>query len=148
MKNLSKVTLPERVTCVAGTLFAIDMLFLPFHSVGNSYINISLSGVDAPDGFLGWLSVVLAVGLVAIIGLRRLTEVTLPEPSIGWATTEFAIGILAIVLMVLKLVLHLSYLGFGAWVAVVLGVALGYGVAGIKRQTASSGGVTRQSGLS
>lgn len=146
MKNLSALTVPERVVCAAGALFAIDLLFLPFHSVGDAFVRVSLSGVDAPDGFLGWLSVILVAGLVAVIGLRRLTDVTLPEPAIGWGATEFAVAILAVALMLLKLVLHLSYLGFGAWAAVVLGVALGYGVSGIRRQAGPSG-ASRQSGL-
>ncbi|MHB8431501.1 MAG: hypothetical protein ACYDDZ_13425 [Acidimicrobiales bacterium] len=136
----------------AALLFAIDLLFLPWVDVsatvptinGVSFPSYSFtsSGTGAPDGFLGILAVLLALVVVGDLLLERLTAVALPALPVSRQMARTAAAGGAFLLVLLKFVLHLhpSYLGFGCWLGIVLGILMAGGsiVAGQKDQLASS----------
>ncbi|MHB8325399.1 MAG: hypothetical protein ACYDEA_12125 [Candidatus Dormibacteria bacterium] len=121
-KKLSPV---DWVVGAAGLLLVIDLVALPWIDVSYAYgpfgASITASGVSGPDGFLGWLAVLLALAAVADLGLERLTTVQLPELPMAGPQLRAAGAVAALVLVLLEFILHLDprYLGFGCWLALV-----------------------------
>lgn len=120
--DIGRITLGDKLTAGAGLLLLVDLLFLPWHQV----FSFSLTATEAPGGWWGTLAVLLTLAILVVIGLRRLTSVTfetLPLP-IGRANLAANVAVLAV--LVLKLVLDLDYLGFGAFLGLLLaGVMVG-----------------------
>jgi hypothetical protein len=132
--DLNKFSRDELILAGAALLLAIDLLFLPWfsysssftvlgHSVGGSY---SLTGTDAPDGWLGVIGVLAALALVADLAVERLGNAQLPSIGGSRGTTRLALAGLAVVCVALKFLfnIHFSLFGFGFWAAAVLAIAM------------------------
>jgi hypothetical protein len=129
--DLNKLSLGDRIVAGAGILLFIDLLFLPWHrvSVGTSVFKVTVtrSGVESPNAFWGWLALLLTVAIVAVLLVRRLTTAKLPDLPIPWNQATFFATIAVEALLVIKLVAETDFLGFGAWIALVLAAAMIYG---------------------
>lgn len=129
--DLNKLSLGDRIVAAAGILLFIDLLFFPWHRVsvgiGPFRATFTSSGVEGPRAFLGWLALLLTVAVVAAVLVRRLTTAKLPDLPIPWNQATFFATIAVEALLVIKLVSKTDFLGFGAWVALVLGAAMTYG---------------------
>lgn len=121
-----KLTRLDRVLVVAGLLFVVDLLALPWVDVSIGPVSFTSSGTGSPDGFLGVLAVLVALGIVADVALQRFSSVRLPSLSVGPGATRLIAAAAALGLVVVKLLLHLhpSYLGFGCWAALAIGTVL------------------------
>jgi hypothetical protein len=114
-------------------LFALPWLsFGGGGTVGGFTIpSYDLSGTSAPDGWLGILSVLAALALIADLAVERLSPQT-ALPSIGGSRemTRFVLAAAAGVFIALKILFHISLtfsnLGFGFPVDVVLAAGLVY----------------------
>jgi hypothetical protein len=124
-------------------LLVIDLLELPWHTVGGGTISgislpsISNPGTGPPAAFLGVLAVLASLAVLFDLVFERLSPQT-NVPSIGGnrSLTRYALAIAAAVLMALKFVLHLTQignLGVGFWFAAVLVAALVYATMQAKR---------------
>ncbi len=134
--DVSKFSRDELILAGVALLLAIDLLVLPWFSVGGGSVsagglNVSLpsytsAATGAPDGWLGVIGVLAAVALIADLALDRLGNVELPAISGSRATTRLALAGLAVLCVALKFLFHIhfSLFGFGFWAAVVLAVAL------------------------
>ena len=124
----SKLTKLDYWTAGAALALAIDLLALPWVDVSVGPYSYSSAGTGSPDGFLGVLSVLLALAVGADVVLSRVAPAVriaaLEAFGRGRARLLAAAG--AGVLVVLKLLLHLhpSYLGAGCWIALVLAAGL------------------------
>jgi hypothetical protein len=116
---------------IAGVLLLLDVLILPWHRIsigaGVFGINVNRTGVQSPNGFYGVLIALVAVAVVARIGLSEFTSVELPELPVTWERADLIAGVAAAALVLLKLIAETSYLSTGAWLAVPLAGALAYG---------------------
>lgn len=134
--RLERMTREDWILAGLAGLLAFDLLVLPWFSfgatinVGSATVSIggSLTGVDAPDAWLGALSVMAAAFLVADLATERLSPQT-QMPSIGndRALTRFALAASAAALIMLKFLLHLGRfgeLGLGFWLAIMVVAAL------------------------
>lgn len=119
-----------------AALLVFDLLVLPWFSfgatinVGAATVSIggSLTGADAPDAWLGVLSVIASAFLAADVGFERLSPQT-RLPSIGGdrTLTRFALACTVAALLGLKFLLHLGRfgeLGLGFWLAIMVVAAL------------------------
>lgn len=129
--DLNKLSLGDRIVAAAGILLFIDLLFFPWHRVsvgiGPFRATVTRSGVESPNAFWGWLALLLTVALVAVVLIRRLTTAKLPDLPVPWNQATFFATIAVEALLLIKLVSETDFLGFGAWVALVLAAAMIYG---------------------
>jgi hypothetical protein len=110
-------------------LLAIDLLLLPWFSLSAGPFSATLTGTDAPDGWLGILAVLACFALIADLGIERLSPGTaLPNIRGSRTETRFVLAALAALFVVLKFLfnIHFSDFGFGFWLGVVLTIGLVY----------------------
>ncbi|MCB1031912.1 MAG: hypothetical protein KDA95_11275 [Acidimicrobiales bacterium] len=125
--DLSKLTLSDKI--IGGTAIAmvINLLFLPWHKVSMFGISETRSGVQSPNSFWGLLALLLALALIAVIIVRKVTDVELPEVPLPWGQLTFFATIAVGALVLIKLISETDFLGFGAYLAVLLGGGMIYG---------------------
>lgn len=121
--DVKEISWQEWAVGGGAALLAIDLLVLPWWSVGFGYFSVSETGLGAPDGFLGILAFLGAVGLAGYVVIARFTSVKLPELAIPWSRVVLIAALCVAALVGLKFVLHphISYLSIGAWLALALG---------------------------
>ena len=136
--DLSKLSQGERIVLVAGVLLIIDLLFLPWHSIdlGVSIpgVDLTRSGVQSPNGGYGVLALLLTIVMVGQIIAAKIAGANLPSPPVPWSQVHAVAGAAVAILLVLKLVVETDSLGFGAYLGVLLGLAVAYGGYAIKQQ--------------
>lgn len=136
--DLSRLSQGERIVLVAGVLLIIDLLFLPWHSfdqdptglartLGVDTPTFTRTGVQSPNAFYGIVALLLTLVMVVQIVLAKLTSVVLPDPPMPWAQIHASAGITVAVMLVIKLLVETSSLGFGAFLGVLLGLTVAFG---------------------
>lgn len=106
-------------------LLVIDLLFLPWFSVPG----LSFNATGSFDGWTAVIAVLVCIAIIVDLAIERLSpQTTVPSLGSGRTETRFILACVAAFFVLLKFVLHihLSYMGFGFWAAVVLTVALVY----------------------
>jgi hypothetical protein len=134
--HLERVSHEDWVLGGVAVALMLDLLVLPWFSfgatisVGSATVSIggSLTGVDAPDAWLGVLALLSCGFLVADLGFERLSPQTrLPSIAADRETTRFVLACVAGGLIGLKFLLHLGRFGelaLGFWLAVLMVGAL------------------------
>jgi hypothetical protein len=134
--HLERLSREDWVLGTLAVLVILDLLVLPWFSfgatisVGSASVSIggSLTGVDAPDAFLGVLALLSCAFLVADLGFERLSPQTrLPSIAADRETTRYILACIAAGLIALKFLFHLGRFGelaLGFWLAVLLVAAL------------------------
>jgi len=134
--HLERLSREDWVLGTLAVLVILDLLLLPWFSfgatisVGSASVSIggSLTGVDAPDAFLGVLALLSCAFLVADLGFERLSpETRLPSIAADRETTRYILACTAAGLIALKFLFHLGRFGelaLGFWLAVLLVAAL------------------------
>jgi hypothetical protein len=136
--DFSRLTQGERIVLVAGVLLIIDLLLLPWHSIDLGVeipgVDLTRSGVQSPNGGYGVLALLLTIVMVAQIIAAKLAGANLPEPPVAWSQIHVIAGSTVAILLVLKLVIETDSLGFGAYLGVLLGIAVAYGAYALRRE--------------
>ena len=112
----------------AAAALVIDLAALPWIDVSIGPVSYTSAGTGSPDGFLGLLALLAALGVAVDLLLARF----MPSMRIaalerfGRTKSRLFGAAAALLLLVLKLVLHLhpSYLGVGCWIALALAAVL------------------------
>jgi len=144
--DLSKMRTPDWILGGCALVLIIDLLFFPWHKVdidlgpfgGGSY---KRTGIQSPNAFWGILALLLAIAILAVVIVRRLTTAKLPDLPISWTDATFYGAIATLALLVLKLIIETDALGFGSYFAILLGAGMVYGAFASKQadSTAPSG---------
>jgi hypothetical protein len=129
--NVDNFSRDDWILAGLALLLAIDLLFLPWFditvSAGAFSVSATSTATGSPDGWLGILAVLAAVGVAVDVGLERLSPQT-QVPAIGGSrtTTRFILAAAAAGFVALKFLFHIhfSLFGIGFWAAVVLAAAL------------------------
>ena len=125
--DLSDLKTGHRIIVGAGILLVIDLVFLPWHDAEN-LIGGSRTGIESPFAVLGVLALFGAIAMVAQIILDRLTTVELPDiGTTSWERVHLVAGIVVGALLLLKLILEPNLLAYGAWLGLLLGIAVAAG---------------------
>jgi hypothetical protein len=130
--DLSRFSRDELIMGGLALLLVIDLLFLPWFdisvSVGAFSASATFTATGAPDGWLGILAVLCAVGLIAHLVIERLGVAELPPIAGGGPQLRFYLAIATAVFVALKFLFHIHFdsFGIGFWIAVVLTVGLVY----------------------
>jgi hypothetical protein len=126
--DFNKLSKGERIVAGAGLLLVIDLLFLPWHHITvRGLLSASRTGVQSPNSFYGVLALLLALVMVAQVVVSKLTAAKLPDIPVPWAQVHLIAGIAVFALLLLKLLVETSYLGFGAFLGLIFSAALAFG---------------------
>jgi hypothetical protein len=148
MNSLQRFSLPEKITAVAGILLLIGIFAFPWYHVGVPSVTVggqtfgggSYNGnaLQGPGSFFGVVALIVLIALLAEFFVRRLTSVQLPTIPVSWASAEFYGAVAVLALLVIKLLFHVSNLGWGFYANLILAVAVAYGGFGISRSGATA----------
>jgi hypothetical protein len=129
--NVDSFSRDDWILAGLALLLAIDLLFLPWFditvSAGAFSVSATSTATGSPDGWLGILAVLAAVGVAVDVGLERLSPQTqVPAIAGSRTSTRFILAAAAAGFVALKFLFHIhfSLFGFGFWAAVVLAAAL------------------------
>ena len=127
--DLDKLSLSDKIIAATGIVLIIDLLFLPWHSVDlGPFGSATLTAVEEKNAFLGVLALLLTIAVVAATLVRVFKpETKLPDLPVTWDKAIFYASAAALGLLLLKLLLELDYLGFGAWLGILLAGGMAYG---------------------
>ena len=146
--DLSKMRTPDWILGGCALVLIIDLVFLPWHKIDfdlgpllGSSGSVSRSAIESPNAFWGWLALLLAIAILAVVIVRRLTTAKLPDLPISWTDATFYGAIATLALLVLKLIIETSSLGFGSYFGILLAAGMVYGAFASKQadSTAPSG---------
>jgi uncharacterized membrane protein YgdD (TMEM256/DUF423 family) len=144
--DLSKMRTPDWILGGCALVLIIDLLFFPWHKVdvnlgpfGSS--SVKRTGVQSPNAFWGILALLVAIAILAVVIVRRLSTVKLPDLPISWTDATFYAAIATLALLVLKLIIETNSLGFGSYFGILLSAGMVYGAFAAKQadSTAPSG---------
>ena len=129
--DLKKLTTGDWIVGGGGILLFIGLLLFPWHNVEFTFLTESVSetrqAIDSPNAFWGWLALIVTIALVASVIVRKLTTVDLPDLPIGWGDAQFYGTIAVLVLLLIKLIAETDFLGWGAWVNLLISAGMVYG---------------------
>lgn len=125
--DLSKLTTGEKIVAGVGIALVINLVFLPWHNIDLGILSVSRKGIQSPNAIWGILALLVAAAMVTVVAVSRFTTTQLPDLPVPWPQAMFFAGMAVAVLLILKLVLETSFLGFGAFLGVVLGGGMAYG---------------------
>ena len=125
--DLSKLTTGEKIVLAAGVVLLIDLLFLPWHHIDLGLFSRSRTAVQSPNAFWGVLALLVTAAMVTVVVVSRFTTAKLPDLPVPWGNVMFFAGATGAGLLLLKLVVETDFLGFGAWLGILLGAAVAYG---------------------
>lgn len=107
----------------------ITLLFFPWFSLTIGALTATATATGAPDGWLGVLAALAAIGLLVDLGLERLSPQThVPSINDSRTQTRFVLAGITAAFVALKFLfnIHFDLFGWGFWLAVVLTLALLY----------------------
>lgn len=131
--DFSKVTKGEKIVLGTGVALFFDLIALPWHHIriGGlatfAGISVNRTAVQSPHGLFGWLAVLLALVMVAQIVVSRFTSAAMPEIPLPWGQVHLIAGVATLALLVIKLLLETSFLGFGCFLGLALAAGLAFG---------------------
>lgn len=129
--DLDKLTLGEKIVLGAGAVLAIDLVALPWFDVsvgaGPYSVSITRTAIESPKGFLGLLALLGVLAMIGQIVAAKFTSAKLPEVPMSWGKVHMIAGFVVLGLLVVKLVTDMDYLGFGAYLAILLAGAVAFG---------------------
>jgi hypothetical protein len=136
----NKLTQGERIVLIAGVLLILDLLLFAWHSVDAGVLgDYKRTGVQSPNSFYGVLALLLTLVMVGQIIAAKLANAKLPDLPISWGQVHMIAGIIVFALLLLKLIVETDFLGFGAYLGVLLGAAVAFGGFSINKETATRG---------
>jgi hypothetical protein len=122
--DFSKLSREDWMVGGGGLLLFIFLLVLPFYS-DSGYTFVA---TDSPDSIWGVFALILTIVIVLDWALAVFSPKTvLPTAPIGREMTRVVLGALAILFLLIKLLAHTSYLGWGCFVDLIVAVVVTYG---------------------
>jgi hypothetical protein len=107
-----------------GILLIIFLFTLPFYS---SY-GFTFAATSSPASIWGILALILTLVVVADWGLEEFSPQTqLPTSPLGRELTRASLAGGVVLFLVIKLLLHTGYLGWGCFVDIIVAVVVVYG---------------------
>lgn len=125
--DLSKLTMGEKIIGGAGILLVLDLLLFPWHKIDLGIVSVSRSGIESPNSLWGILAMLVALAMVAVVVVTRFTSTNMPDLPIPLGQAMFFAGIAVAALLFIKLIVETDFLGFGAYLGILLGGAMAYG---------------------
>lgn len=127
--DFNSLSLSQKIMLPAGALLILMLLIAPWHSVDLGFSSLSRTAVQSPGSFWGLVALLLAVALLAVGVMRAFGLGSLPETVNGqsWGQMTFLLSVVILALLLVKLVTETEFLGWGAWVVLLLAGGQAYG---------------------
>ena len=126
--DLNKLSTSDKIISGAGIVLLIDLLLLPWHDVDLGFASATRTAIQSPNGFWGLIALLLTAAVVGVTLVRALKpETSLPEIPISWNQAVFYACVAIAAVLLLKLVIETDFLGFGAYLGVLLAGGVAYG---------------------
>jgi hypothetical protein len=126
--DFSKLSREDWMVGGGGILLIIFLFALPFYSYSFGPYTATAAATSAPASIWGIIALILAIAVVADWALASFSPQTqIPTSALGREMTRTAVGGTIVVLLLLKLVLHTSYLGWGCFVDIIVALVVVYG---------------------
>ena len=141
--DFKKITQGERIVLIAGVLLIIDLLFFPWHKIdlgGLVGVDVTRTGVQSPNSFYGVIALLITVVMVGQIIAAKLANATLPAMPVTWGQVHLIAGIVVLVVLLIKLIVETDFLGFGAYLGILLAAALAFGGFTVNKEYTALGG--------
>jgi hypothetical protein len=107
-----------------GILLIIFLFTLPFYS---SY-GFTFAATSSPASIWGIFALILTLVVVADWGLALFSpETQLPTSPLGRELTRASLAAVVVLFLVIKLLLHTGYLGWGCFVDIIVALVVVYG---------------------
>jgi len=131
--DFSKLRRGDQIVLIAGALLVIDLLFLPWHHISVPRVlgygggSVNRTAVQSPNSFYGVLALLIVLVMVAQVVVSRFTSAKLPDLPVSWGQVHLIAGIAVLALLLLKLLVETTALGFGCYLGILLAAAVAYG---------------------
>jgi len=126
--DFSKLSREDWMVGGGGILLIIFLFVLPFYSYSYGPFTATAAATSAPASIWGILALILAFVIVVDWALSVFSpETVIPTSSLGRGMTRVAVVGVIVFLLLLKLILHTSYLGWGCFVDIIVAVIVLYG---------------------
>jgi hypothetical protein len=126
--DFSKLSREDWMVGGGGILLIIFLFALPFYSVSAGIFTATFAATSSPASIWGIIALILAIAVVADWALANFSpETQIPTSALGRDMTRTAVAGVIVLLLLLKLVLHTSYLGWGCFVDIIVAVVVVYG---------------------
>lgn len=126
--DFSKLSREDWMVGGGGILLIIFLFALPFYTESAGPYSASQAATSSPDGIWGILALILAIVLVVDWALAVFNpDTTIPTTPLGREMTRTAIGGLIVLFLLIKLISHTSYLGWGCFVDIIVAIIVTYG---------------------
>ena len=145
--DLNKLSLGDKIAAACGIVLFIDLIALPWHNIDLGIVSASRKAIQSPNSFWGFLALLLAIAIVGAIIVRKLTTTKLPELPIPWSQAIFYGSIATLVILLIKLISETDYLGFGAYLGILLAAGMTYGGYLINQEGDTATGSTGVGGM-
>jgi hypothetical protein len=112
-----------------GSILLIIFLFaLPFYSYSFGPYTYTSAATSSPDSIWGILALIVAIVILVDWALAVFSpDTTVPTTPLGRQMTWAAAAAVVVVLLLIKLISHTSYLGWGAFVDIIVALVVAYG---------------------
>jgi hypothetical protein len=126
--DFSKLSREDWMVGGGGLLLIIFLFALPFYSYSFGPITVTAAATSSPDSIWGILALILAIVLYVDWALAVFSPATtIPTTPLGREMTRTAIGGVIVLFLLIKLISHTSYLGWGCFVDLIVAVIVTYG---------------------
>ncbi len=125
--DLSKLTTGDKIVLGTGIVLFITLLALPWHSIDFGFVSENRTAIQSPNSIWGVLALLLTIAVVAVVVVDRLTEASLPDLPVPLDRAVLIASGATLAFLVLKLIVETEFLGFGAWLALLLAAGMAYG---------------------
>ena len=122
--DFSKFSREDWMVGGGGILLIIFLFTLPFYS---SY-GFTFAATSSPASIWGIFALILTLVVVADWGLALFSpETQLPTSPLGRELTRASLAAVVVLFLVIKLLLHTGYLGWGCFVDIIVALVVVYG---------------------
>lgn len=127
--DMSNLTLSQKIMLPTGALLVIVLLVAPWHNIDLGFISESRQAIQSPNALWGVLALLLTLAVLVVGVMRAFGLGSLPETLNGqsWERIMFITAAVVFAFLVLKLVVETDFLGWGAYVAIILAAGQAYG---------------------
>lgn len=126
--DFSKLSREDWMVGGGGLLLIIFLFALPFYSIGIGPYTFDRVATDSPTSIWGILALILAIVLYVDWALAVFSpSTTLPTTPLGREMTRTAIGGVIILFLLIKLIAHTSWLGWGCFIDIIVAAIVTYG---------------------
>ena len=125
LERFNALRIQEKSILAAGLVLLVDG-FLPWYSVDLGLVSFTASGWEAPGAIWSILAILIGAAMAGVIIAKAFTDVKLPDNvgGMSWPKIHLGAGAAVLGLLLLKLLLESSYIGFGFYVGILAAVVL------------------------